>query len=85
MNSAELTKTPQQEQRARDVAALVKLWETGMPTIPPPSDKQWELWFDIHRGDFGVVVYGLQECLRLYNQRRGVMYLDHRISIPAVA
>jgi hypothetical protein len=77
--TAEPTKTPQQVQRARDIEALTKLWVSGMPTIPPPSDKQWELWFDIHRNDFGVVVYGVQECLRLYNQRGGVMDQDHAI------
>jgi hypothetical protein len=79
MNNAEPTKTPQQVQRARDVGALIKLWQAGMPTIPPPTDQQWTLWFDIHRNNFGVVVYGIQECIRLYNQRRGVMDLDHAI------
>jgi hypothetical protein len=39
---------------------------------------QWELWFDIHK-DFGILAYGLQECARLYLQRRGVMDLDHAI------
>ena len=72
-------RTSQQVQRARDIAALIKLWEAGMPTVPVPELPQWELWFDIHRGDFGVVVYGLQECLRLFNQRRGVMDQDHCI------
>jgi len=66
-------------QRARDVEAIMRLWEAGMPTIPSPPVSQFELWFDIHRNDFGVVVYGIQECLRLYNQRRGVMDLDHAI------
>jgi hypothetical protein len=67
----------QQIQRSKDIAALVKLWEAGMPTIPPPPVSQFELWFQIHSGDFGVIVYGLQECARLYLQRRGVMDYDH--------
>src|SRR5258708_37448778 len=49
-----------------------------MHTAPPPVS-QVELWFDIHRNDFSVVVYGIEECLRLYNQRRGVMDQDHAI------
>src|SRR6266404_4785112 len=77
--NAEQTKTPQQVQRRRDTEALTKLWQAGMQTIPPPPVSQFELWFKIHGGDFGVIVYGLQECLRLYNQRRGVMDQDHAI------
>jgi len=77
--TAKSTKTPQEVQRAKDIEALKKLWVSGMPSVPPPSEKQWALWFDIHHNDFGVIVYGLQECLRLYNQRRGVMDQDHCI------
>lgn len=77
MNNAESTKTAQQVQRARDIAALVKLWQAGMPTVPPPDEKQFELWFQIHGGDFGTLAFGLQECARLYLQRRGVMDYDH--------
>ncbi|HXC47339.1 MAG TPA: hypothetical protein VNU20_03545 [Candidatus Sulfotelmatobacter sp.] len=79
MNNAEPTKTPQQVQRARDIEALAKLWRAGMSSIPPPSEKQWTLWFDIHRGNFGVIVYGIEQCVRLYCQRRGIMDLDHAI------
>jgi len=77
MNATPLTS--QQAQRARDIESLIKLWEAGMPGVPLPPARQWELWFDIHRNDFGVIVYGIQECLRLYDQRRGVMDLDHAI------
>jgi hypothetical protein len=69
----------QQAQRTRDIESLIKLWQAGMPTVPVPDMAQWQLWFEIHRNDFGVVVYGVQECLRLYNQRRGVMDQDHCI------
>jgi hypothetical protein len=75
MNAKSLTSV--QVQRGKDIGALRKLWVSGMPTVPPPSDKQWQLWFDIHHNDFGVIVYGLHECLRLYNQRRGIMDQDH--------
>jgi len=71
--------TSQQLQRARDIASLIRLWEAGMPTVAVPEMAQWELWFDIHRNDFGVIVYGSEECLRLYNQRRGLMDQDHAI------
>lgn len=71
------TKNPQQAQR--DIEALTKLWQAGMPTIAPPPVSQFELWFKIHGGDFGVLAYGLQECARLYLQRRGVMDYDHAI------
>ena len=67
-----------QEQRGRDTEALVKLWQAGMPTIAPPDEKQWQLWWKLHN-DFGVIAYGLQECARLYLQRRGVMDLDHAV------
>jgi hypothetical protein len=77
MNAKPLTS--QQIQRARDIESLLKLWVSGMPTIPPPPVSQFELWFQIHSGDFGTLAYGLQECLRLYNQRRGVMDLDHAV------
>ena len=77
MNAEQSTK--QKEQRARDIASLVKLWEAGMPTIEPPDEKQFELWFQIHRGDFGTLAFGLQECARLYLQRRGVMDSDHAV------
>lgn len=66
-------------ERARDIEALTKLWVSGMPTIPPPHEKQWALWFQLHRGDFGTVAYGLEQCARLYLQRRGVMDFDHAI------
>jgi hypothetical protein len=49
------------------------------PAIAPPPVSQFELWFDIHRNDFGTVVYGIEECLRLYNQRGGLMDQDHAI------
>jgi hypothetical protein len=64
------------QERDKDIQALARLWEYGLPTIPIPEITQWELWFDLHK-DFGVVVYGVQECIRLYNQRRGVMDFDH--------
>ena len=67
------------EQRAKDIASLVKLWQAGMPTIPPPPVSQFELWFQIHSGDFGTLAYGLEQCARLFNQRRGHMDLDHCI------
>jgi hypothetical protein len=79
MSNAEPTKTPQRVQRARDIESLRKLWEAGMPTIPPPPVKQFELWFSIHAGDFGTLAYGLEQCARLYLQRRGVMDQDHCI------
>jgi len=66
-------------QRTRDIEALIKLWEVGMPSIPPPPASQFELWFSIHAGDFGTLAYGLQECARLYVQRRGIMDQDHCI------
>jgi hypothetical protein len=74
----ESTKTPQQVQRDRDTEALIKLWQAGMPSIPPPDEKQWQLWWRLHN-DIGVIAYGLQECARLYLQRRGVMDLDHAV------
>ena len=76
MNAKPLTS--QQAQRARDVEALTKLWQAGMPSIPLPDEKQWQLWWKLHN-DFGVIAYGLQECARLYLQRRGVMDLDHAV------
>jgi len=69
--------TSQQVQRARDVEALTKLWVNGMPGVPLPPARQWELWFDIHRNDFGTLAYGLEQCARLYIERRGHMDLDH--------
>ena len=75
MNATPLTS--QQAQRARDIESLIKLWQAGMPTIPPPPVSQFELWFSIHAGDFGTLAFGLQECARLYVERRGVMDLDH--------
>jgi hypothetical protein len=71
--------TSQQLQRARDIEALKKLWVSGMPSVPVPENSQWELWFDIHRNDFGTLAYGLEQCARLFNQRRGHMDLDHCI------
>jgi hypothetical protein len=77
--NAEPPKTSQQVQRARDIEALTKLWQAGMPTIPPPPIKQFELWFQIHAGDFGTLAYGLEQCARLYIHRRGHMDQDHCI------
>jgi hypothetical protein len=71
--------TSAQVQRERDIESLRRLWEAGMPTIPPPPVKQFELWFSIHAGDFGTLAYGLEQCARLYLQRRGHMDLDHCI------
>ena len=64
--------------RQKDIESLIKFWEHALPTIPVPEMIQWELWFDIHK-DFGIIVYGLGECARLYIQRRGVMDYDHCI------
>jgi hypothetical protein len=69
----------EQSSRQKDTESLIKFWQHGMPTIPVPEMSQWQLWFDIHRDGFGVIVYGLGECARLYNQRRGVMDYDHAI------
>jgi hypothetical protein len=41
MNAKPLTS--QQAQRARDVEAIIRLWEAGMPTIPPPPVSRFEL------------------------------------------
>jgi hypothetical protein len=69
----------QQAQRTRDIEALTKLWVSGMPTVPQPPTSQFELWFQIHGGDFGTLAFGLEQCARLYSQRRGHMDLDHCI------
>ena len=69
----------QQAQRTRDIEALTKLWVSGMPTVPPPPTSQFELWFKLNQDDFGVVVYGVQECCKLYTRRRGVMDQDHAV------
>jgi hypothetical protein len=66
-------------QRTRDIEALTKLWVSGMPTVRPPSTSQFELWFSIHAGDFGTLAYRLEQCARLYLQRRGHMDQDHFI------
>jgi hypothetical protein len=73
-----MEKIGRSEQRSEDIQALARFWEHALPTIPVPEMAQWELWFEIHK-DFGVIVYGLQECARLYLQRRGLMDLDHAI------
>jgi hypothetical protein len=68
----------QQIQRGRDVEALTKLWVNGMPGVPLPPARQWDIWFQIHR-NFGTIVYGLEKCSLLYLQRRGVLETDHAI------
>jgi hypothetical protein len=40
--------TTQKVQRARDIEALTKLWQAGMPTVPVPEMAQWELWFKLN-------------------------------------
>jgi len=70
--------TGQQVQRARDIEALTKLWVNAMPGVPLPPEKQWDIWFQIHK-NFGTIVYGLEKCALLYLQRRGILETDHAI------
>jgi hypothetical protein len=76
MNAKPLTS--RQAQRDRDVEALTKLWVNGMPGVPLPPARQWDIWFQIHRS-FGTIVYGLEKSSLLYLQRRGVLETDHAI------
>jgi hypothetical protein len=66
-------------QRARDIEALRKLWVSGMPTLPIPETAQWELWFKLTQDDFGTVCHGIQECVKLYARRRGVLEFGHAV------
>jgi hypothetical protein len=66
-------------QRARDIEALRKLWVSGMPTISVPETSQFELWFKLNQDDFGIVCHGIQECVKLYQRRRGVLEFDHAV------
>lgn len=66
-------------QRARDIQALVKLWQSGMPTVPVPETAQWGLWFKLNQDDFGTVCHGIQECVKLYQRRRGILEFDHAV------
>jgi hypothetical protein len=77
MNTKPLTSA--QIQRARDIASLIKLWQAGMSTVPPPPTTQFELWFKLNQDDFGIVCHGIQECCKLYSRRRGVLEFDHAV------
>lgn len=66
-------------QRAKDIEALRKLWVSGMPTLPVPETAQYELWFKLNQDDFGTVAHGIQECVKLYNRRRGILEFDHAV------
>jgi hypothetical protein len=66
-------------QRGRDIEALRKLWVSGMPTLPVPETAQWELWFKLNQDDFGTVCHGIQECVKLYQRRRGVLEFSHAV------
>jgi hypothetical protein len=50
-----------------------------MPSLPPPPTSQFELWFKLNQEDFGVIAHGIQECVKLYARRRGVMDADHAV------
>jgi hypothetical protein len=66
-------------ERTKDIEALTLLWVAAMPTIPPPPVSQFELWFEIHNGNFGAIVYGLEELAGFYQRRRGVLGYNYAV------
>ena len=65
-------------QRDEDTAALKTLWEHGLTGIAVPEDKQWSLWWELHR-DFQVICFGLQETCRTFVKRQGMLDADGAI------
>jgi len=68
--------------RQRDIETLADHWAKSLPGVEVVSDEQLSLWLKIH-GDFGVVVYGIQECAKRYRRRLGLMSADHAVKFAS--